>query len=129
MAEPATAVSYPVNASATRLTGYAFDSCAAPSLAAMQAWKISSPYQGHGIYIGGLSRSCVQPNLTPTWLASVAQQGWRIIPIYVGYQAPCTGRSNATKFTSVNAAALGTADAADAVVQAQELGILPGSAI
>jgi hypothetical protein len=96
-ADPATTVAYPPNASATRLTGYAFDSCAAPSLAAMQAWKISSPYQGHGIYIGGLSRSCVQPNLTPTWLASTSQQGWRIIPIYVGYQAPCTGRSNAAQ--------------------------------
>ena len=128
-ADPATTVAYPPNASATRLTGYAFDSCAAPSLAAMQAWKISSPYQGHGIYIGGLSRSCVQPNLTPAWLASMSQQGWRIIPIYVGYQAPCTGRSNAAKFTSANASVLGTADAADAVVRAQELGILPGSAI
>ena len=34
-AEPATTLSYPTNASATRLTGSAFDACTAPSLATM----------------------------------------------------------------------------------------------
>ena len=63
-AEPATTVSYPSSASATRLTGYAFDACTAPPLATMQAWKIASPYKGVGVYIGGVSRSCAQPNLT-----------------------------------------------------------------
>ena len=62
-------------------------------------------------------------------MTAASLQGWRIIPIYVGYQAPCTGRSSATKFTSTTAATLGTADAADAVLQAQALGMLPGSAI
>jgi len=128
-AEPATTLSYPTSASATRLTGYAFDACAAPPLATMQAWKIASPYQGVGVYIGGVSRSCAQPNLTASWVTATSLQGWRIIPIYVGYQAPCTRRSNATKFTGVAAATLGTADAADAVLQAQALGMLPGSAI
>jgi hypothetical protein len=128
-AEPATTVSYPTSASATRLRGYAFDACAAPTLETMQAWKIASPYQGVGVYIGGVSRSCVQPNLTVNWVTSASIQGWRIIPIYVGHQAPCTRRSNTTKFTSLTATTLGTADAADAVVQAQTLGMLPGSAI
>ncbi len=128
-AEPATTVSYPTNASATRLTGYAFDTCAAPTVATMQAWKIASPYQGVGVYIGGVSRSCAQPNLTASWVTASSLQGWRIIPIYVGYQAPCTRRSNTTKFTSISAATLGIADAADAVLQAQALGMLPGSAI
>jgi hypothetical protein len=62
-------------------------------------------------------------------VTAAVRQGWRIIPIYVGYQAPCTGRSNVAKFTSTTAAILGTADAADAVLQAQALGMLPGSAI
>jgi hypothetical protein len=66
-AEPATSLSYPTSASATRLTGYAFDACVAPTLETMQAWKIASPYQGVGIYIGGVSRSCAQPNLTASW--------------------------------------------------------------
>jgi hypothetical protein len=128
-AEPATTVSYPTNAAATRLTGYAFDTCAAPTLATMQAWKIASPYQGVGVYIGGVSRSCAQPNLSASWVTASSLQGWRIIPIYVGHQAPCTRRSNTTKFTSITAATLGIADAADAVLQAQALGMLPGSAI
>jgi uncharacterized protein YraI len=128
-AEPATSLSYPASASATRLTGYAFDACVAPTLETMQAWKIASPYQGVGIYIGGVGRSCAQPNLTASWVTAASIQGWRIIPIYVGYQAPCIRRSSTTKFTSLTATTLGIADAADAVVQAQVLGLLPGSAI
>src|SRR5262245_12779676 len=80
-AEPATTLSYPAGASATRLTRYAFDACNAPSLAAMQAWN-SSPYDGIGVYIGGLNRTCkLQPNLTTGWVAAAAEQGWRLIPI------------------------------------------------
>jgi hypothetical protein len=128
-AEPATSVSYPPVTSATRLTGYAFDACAAPPVTDMQTWKTSSPYQGVGAYIGGVSRSCAQPNLTAVWVTAVSVQGWRIIPIYVGHQAPCIRRSSAARFTSSTADVLGTADAADAVSQAQALGLLPGSAI
>jgi uncharacterized protein YraI len=128
-AEPATTLSYPTSASATRLTGFAFDRCAAPALETMQTWKVASPYQGVGVYIGGVSRSCAQPNLTVSWVTAMSLQGWRIIPIYVGYQAPCIRRSSAARFTSDTAGVLGTSDAADAVSQAQALGILPGSAI
>jgi uncharacterized protein YraI len=128
-AEPATSVLYPTSTSATRLSGYAFDTCSAPPLATMQAWKAASPYQGVGTYIGGVSRSCAQPNLNAAWVTATSLQGWRIIPIYVGYQAPCTRRPNVMKFTSTTAGILGTADAADAVLQAQALGMLPGSAI
>ena len=127
-AEPATTVTYPASASATRLNGSAFDTCAAPPLTTMQTWT-SSPYDGVGVYIGGVNRSCSQPNLTSSWVTAVSLQGWRIIPIYVGHQAPCTGRPNAIEFTTTTAALLGTADAADAVLQAQALGMLPGSAI
>ena len=127
-AEPATTVTYPAAASATRLNGSAFDACAAPPLTTMQTWT-ASPYDGVGVYVGGVNRSCSQPNLTNSWVTAVSLQGWRIIPIYVGHQAPCTGRPNAIKFTTTTAALLGTADAADAVLQAQALGMLPGSAI
>ena len=75
-----------------------------------------------------------EPQLQPaqshrSWVTAVSLQGWRIIPIYVGHQAPCTARPNAIEFTTTTAALLGTADAADAVLQAQALGMLPGSAI
>ena len=115
---------YPTTTSATRLTGSAFDTCTAPPLATMQAWKTASTYDAVGVYIGGVSRSCPQPNLNAAWVAAASLQGWRIIPIYVGYQAPCTARPNVTKFTDVTAETLGTVDAADAVLQAQALGML-----
>src|SRR5688572_27136977 len=127
-AEPATTLSYPASSSATRLSGRAFDTCAAPPITTMQTWT-SSPYDGVGVYIGGVNRTCSQPNLTAAWVTAVSLQGWRIIPIYVGHQAPCSSRRNALEFTVTTAALLGTADAADAVLQAQALGMLPGSAI
>ena len=128
-AEPATTVRYPTGASATRLSGYAFDTCAAPPLTTMQAWNSPRLTDGVGVYIGGVNRSCSQPNLTSSWVTAVSLQRWRIIPIYVGHQAPCTGRPTRIKFTTSTAAFLGTADAADAVLQARALGMLPGSAI
>jgi archaellum component FlaF (FlaF/FlaG flagellin family) len=127
-AEPATTVGYPRAASATRLNGYAFDTCSAPSAATMAAWSVS-PYDGVGVYIGGPNRTCSQPNLTATWISTVSRGGWRIVPIYMGRQAPCTFRANAVEFTASNAASYGTSDAADAVAKAKTLGIRAGSAI
>ena len=127
-AEPATTPVYPGGASATRLSGYAFDTCAAPTTATMQAWT-GSPYRGVGVYIGGPNRTCRQPNLTRPWVAAVSAMGWRVIPIYMGRQAPCTFRANATEFTASNAASWGTMDAANAVTEAKKLGMLAGSAI
>jgi uncharacterized protein YraI len=128
-AEPATTPVFPGGASATRLSGYAFDTCDAPTTEAMDAW-VGSRYRGVGIYIGGLNRTCSQANLSDTWVREVSPN-WRIIPIYMGHQAPCTDRPppRNAKFTLSNASSVGTADAADAVAKATTLGLLPGSAI
>jgi hypothetical protein len=127
-AEPATSVSYPGPATATRLTGYAFDRCEAPSAAAMDAW-VGSPYRGVAVYIGGLNRTCdAQPNLTPAWVAHVSAD-WRLVPIYLGHQAPCADRRREEHFTLSDAASKGTADAVAAVAAARALGLLPGSAL
>ncbi len=127
-AEPATTVAYPKASSATRFNGYAFDACDAPSAATMKAWT-ASPFDAVGVYIGGPNRTCSQSNLTAGWVTSVSVMGWRFIPIYMGRQAPCTFRVNGVEFTATSATASGTADAADAVVKAKALGMLPGSAI
>jgi len=127
-AAPATTVSYPRSASATRLGGFAFDTCEAPSTTAMTAWT-ASPYDGIGVYIGGPNRTCPQLNLNSSWVKAVSVQRWRIIPIYMGHQAPCSDRASAVKFTTSSAAADGTADAADAIAKAKALGMLAGSAI
>lgn len=74
-----------------------FDACAAPSVTTMKTWWDSSPFTSIGIYVGGANRACAQLNLTPTWVTTVVGQGWKLLPIWVGPQAPCTHLGNTTK--------------------------------
>jgi hypothetical protein len=108
-------------------TGPGFDACSAPSYQAMSAWG-SSPYRALGIYIGGTNAACSQSNLNSTWIGNESAAGWHMIPTYVGLQAPsnscgCAGISQS------QASAQGTAAAQDAVIDAQNLGLPPGSPI
>ena len=128
MAEPATSVAYPAWASATMYTGQAFDTCTAPPLTTMQAWT-ASPYRAVGIYVGGQNRTCAQPELTPDWVRSVANLGWRLIPIYKGLQPPCGGKPTDSKIVPSAAAAEGTSAADDASQQVKALGMFRGGAI
>jgi hypothetical protein len=100
-----------------------FDTCAAPSTTNMNAWK-SSPYTSVGIYIGGANRGCAQPNLTSSWVTSVTGNGWKVIPIWVGPQAPCTTLGSTTKISSdaSQAGADGAAQATAAANAADALG-------
>ena len=77
-----------VKAAAT-YSGLGFDTCAAPSADVMNTWYSASPYRAVGIYIGGIDRACPDGNLTPDWIQTVARQGWKLFPIYVGLQSPC----------------------------------------
>ncbi|MDV5147073.1 DUF1906 domain-containing protein [Streptomyces sp. SBC-4] len=75
--------------SAPRFAGKAFDTCEAPSLAVMKAW-LTSPYRAVGVYFGGRGRGCpTQKELNPAWVASAHAMGWRLLPLFVGSQAPC----------------------------------------
>jgi hypothetical protein len=67
--------------------GRGFDTCAAPSNAAMDAWRAHSPYRAIGVYLGGSDAACAQPNLTASWLRRQAVRGWHFLPLYVGPQA------------------------------------------
>jgi hypothetical protein len=69
--------------------GKGLDSCTAPSLAQMSAFWKNTPYTYWGIYIGGSTRGCNQPNLTADWVRRVTDQGWALLPIWVGPQNPC----------------------------------------
>jgi probable HAF family extracellular repeat protein len=66
-----------------------FDECQATTDSNMQTWWTYSPYFDTGIYIGGKSRSCPQPNLTSNWVNKVTTQGWGLLPLWAGPQAPC----------------------------------------
>ncbi|MFF9109646.1 MULTISPECIES: glycoside hydrolase domain-containing protein [unclassified Streptomyces] len=110
-------------------TGRAFDTCTAPSLSAMKAWRADGYYGGAAVYIGGKNRGCNQPNLTASWVKSVNAQGWKLIPLYVGAQPPCQTSRNPERLTAATAASLGASDAKDAVAKAAALGMKAGSAI
>ncbi|MFF0473355.1 glycoside hydrolase domain-containing protein [Streptomyces sp. NPDC004284] len=109
-------------------TGRAFDTCAAPSLAAMKAWNTGF-YGAAAVYVGGKNRGCSQPNLTASWVKSVSATGWKLIPLYVGAQPPCQTSANPEKLTASTAASLGVTDATDAVAKASALGMKAGSPI
>jgi hypothetical protein len=109
--------------------GRGFDTCAAPSQSAMNAWRTSSPYRAIGIYISGASRSCAQPNLTATWVTNQTNNGWRLIPIELGMQAPCGTRTPKMSSVAATARSQGATAASSSVNAAQALGIPAGSAI
>jgi Domain of unknown function (DUF1906). len=94
----------------------------------MSAWS-SSPYQAIGVYIGGANRACSQPNLTTSWVGTEVGAGWRLIPTYVGLQAPTSSCGSCAKLGSSQATAQGTAAAEDAVEDARSVGIGPGNPI
>ena len=138
-AEPAPAQAQALSASAAAVTasvvapgtynGKGFDACTAPSPDAMQAWLANSPYRAVGVYIGGANRGCPQPELTPSWVSTQVAQGWHLIPIYVGLQAPCVPRTNLERIDPATAPAQGRAAAEDAVINAGSLGLGAGSVI
>ncbi|TDD80804.1 DUF1906 domain-containing protein [Actinomadura darangshiensis] len=105
--------------------GKGFDTCTAPSLVTMKAWRPS--FKVTNIYIGGAARGCAQPNLSASWVKQVRKMGYRITPTYVGLQAPCGTRPQ--RFTAKNAASQGTKAAVDAARKAGALGIPAGKPI
>jgi hypothetical protein len=109
-------------------TGLGFDACSAPSTTTMTAWG-SSPYRAVGVYLGGASMACSQPNLTSAWVTEEIAAGWHLIPTYVGLQGYGSCGGKCADITPSQAAAQGTAAASDAATHAQALGIGPGNPI
>ncbi|MEU3691916.1 DUF1906 domain-containing protein [Streptomyces narbonensis] len=110
--------------SAPRFAGKAFDTCEAPSLAVMKAW-LRSPYRAVGVYFGGRGRGCPgQKELTPAWIASAHAMGWRLLPLFVGSQAPCV-HSAAKRPYAIGSRpwSQGVQEAGEAVRAARSLGI------
>ncbi|MER6094699.1 DUF1906 domain-containing protein [Streptomyces sp. NPDC001728] len=111
-----------------RFTGRAFDTCEAPGLAEMRAWRGSS-YGAVGIYFGGRGRGCPgQRELNRAWVSAVHTMGWRLLPLYVGSQAPCVVSAAKRPFAlGSNPWDQGTREAGDAVRAAGALGLGTGS--
>ena len=126
-------IDYPAGTAATGYTGPAFDTCSAPSLRAMAAWRAHSPYRAIGVYIGGVNRRCGQPNLTAKWVTAVSARGWRLLPLYVGLQPSCRKgpapgvKSGAEQIQHAAAASEGIGAADNAARKAKALGLRSGS--
>ncbi|WP_454859276.1 glycoside hydrolase domain-containing protein [Promicromonospora soli] len=128
-AEPETPVVYPSGSAATMANRLGFDACTAPSLAALKAWKGTSPYSAVNVYFGGNNRGCTQPNLTAAWVRDATVVGWRLLPTYFGYQPYCMHGDKPNRYNAESATSSGTSDATDAVSKAKALGMRPGSAL
>ncbi len=107
------------------VTGRGFDTCTAPKPAAMRAW--CKHYVAATIYVGGPARACPDGRLSRAWVIAVKSMGWRLIPTYIGPQAPRNGTR--PRFTASTAAVAGQISAADAVDRAAALGLPPHSPI
>ncbi len=118
-ARPEGAISPPRGLHRTWGSGHGFDTCSAPPLPAMAAWR--KAYSIANIYIGGGARACRQPHLDRGWVRAVRRLGYRLIPTYVGPQAPCTRFRH--RFAAGEAEERGWDSAEQAVISAQRLGI------
>jgi peptidoglycan hydrolase-like protein with peptidoglycan-binding domain len=95
----------------------------------MDAWWDSSNYASVGVYIGGVSMGCAQPNLSAAWVSRQVSRGWHLVPVYVGLQAPCSGFARRMSYDVPTARAQGEAEAADAMDRAALRGIVAPSTL
>lgn len=100
------------------------DTCTAPTIDQMRAWWQFSPYYDANIYIGGISRGCGQPALSAAWVQTVTAMGWRLIPTWVGPQAPCSTLRTKHSSSTSTAYKEGRAEADSATTVAGQLGLL-----
>ena len=96
-----------------------FDTCTAPSLHAMWAWRHT--FRAAAIYLGGPEAACGWGNLSASWVRAAVGMGWALLPTYVGPQAPCSGF--AVRIQPGYAEAEGRAAARAAIGLARDLGL------
>jgi probable HAF family extracellular repeat protein len=106
-----------------------FDICEFTTTTKMQTWWDYSPFYDVGVYFGGVSRHCPK-NLPANWVPKVESQGWGILPLWAGPQAPCACRNVNGKcvlfphrFTKDNAVQQGRDEADAAIQSAKNLGL------
>lgn len=108
----------------TVYTGQAFDAAEIPTLSQLSKWFTHSPYRGVNLYIGGISRLKPNKALNAAYINEIARQGWRLIPTWVGHQAPCTTLRFPMPWNVDQAYALGVENANQAKARMAEFGLL-----
>lgn len=95
MAPPAIMVTTapPAAASFGLSTGKGIDACGLMNnTSRAQAFWSNTPYNNIGIYIGGSAAAC--PANSASFVSSLVNMGWGIMPLWVGPQAPCSSFSS-----------------------------------
>jgi hypothetical protein len=116
----------------TPYVGKGFDACRTPSIQTLERFTTTKTevYRAVGMYIGGANLGCMQPNVTPALVTWAEENGWHLIPTYVGLQAPNTSCSCQTIPESAKQdIELGQDAATSAVAEMQALGLGPGNPI
>ncbi len=67
------------------------------SIGYMQTWLNASPYLATSLYLPSPNHT-TDPNLNSTWVSGVQNQGWGLIPVWVGLQSPCACKPNTGTF-------------------------------
>lgn len=101
-----------------------FDISRVLSTQIMQTWWNSSPFWDTSLYLPGSPNRGTDPNLNAAWVTTIQGQGWGLIPIWFGLQAPCNTQS-LTQFSSDPATAQtqGAQEADNAAAAAAALGV------
>jgi hypothetical protein len=108
-----------------------FDKCAVldPS-AVMSVWWTNSPYFDVGFYLpGGLSLPCDVSDMNADWIDNISTQGWGLIPIWSGLQAPCSGKLAKFDWNPSTARSEGYSEALTALNSAASVGLTYGNAV
>ncbi len=66
-----------------------FDEYLVASSANTRTWWNNSPYFDIGFYLNGGLSHVTDKGLNASWVASVSGQGWGLMPLWSGLQAPC----------------------------------------
>ena len=108
-----------------KFRGHAFDICNVPSLSQLNTWYEKSPYRAVNLYIGGVSRYCSNTALNASYVKKIAEQGWKLIPTWVGHQAPkpCGNYKNPFPLNVDQAYQYGVDNANQAQAKMKELGL------
>ncbi|MEV4440645.1 DUF1906 domain-containing protein [Streptomyces sp. NPDC049577] len=118
----------PVKRTATVFRGHGFDTCEAPPLTTLSAWR-NSDYRAVGVYFAGRARACPRQRwLSSAWLTGARDLGWKVLPVFVGSQSPCVRASNKRGFLiGDDPYDQGIDEGQEAVRAAGALGIVSGS--
>ncbi len=101
-----------------------FDTCVAPPTDLLKTWWNMSPYRWLNVYLGGASMfpKCGGKDLTPAWVRTVYEQGWSLLPTWVGPQAPCAAQHVVMSSDDTSSYAQGQTEADAAIKAASSLG-------